>query len=1433
MNRIFRKVWSKALGRLVVASELASRQSAASAAGGAAVARSGHHSAVAGVALVAALLGPPLDALAGNGIHINANPDGNCVSLSDPQVGYATGSADAIFQLQLRDNLRFSDGAVECNSANKASQTGSVLFYRPAGVNGTGATSLTLGGELHVNGTLHLNSGIVNAKRLVVGPSASAIGATDWALGEGAQASGDKPDPENTSAEYGFALAFGNNAKALHTYATAVGPASEARGARSTALGASSIASGYSSLAMGRFAQASGHSSTALGRSTIARAKDSLVMGYGAQTAAGAEKAVALGASAIARGTDSLAIGSGAQTAEVNNAIALGVGARGNAADAVAIGVGAVSDVFGSVALGTNAKTTAHRAVGAMTLNGTTYNFLPQGLSAPNVNGVVSMGSAASSRQIINVAPGVIDATSYDAVNGSQLFAAFNEIGKLGEKEKALVARDVAQQVQIDALLARPTGSSVDVASIAQAMGVPVNPNGTLQMPIMDLKSLGEGVQQPQNLVDGIKALDAQLARNDAALGTVLDGLMQNAEGTAENAVGVQANTAALAALQDKLEKGELGLVQQDAGTRTLTVGKDADGGRVDVSGKDGARTVAGLKDARLSADSTEAVTGAQLKTANDALADTDARVASNRDDIAKVAEDVARNATELVDAKAAADTAQATATTALATAGTAQTAADVARAAAGAVSTRLDGLAADSLLWNKDIGAFDARHGEQATSRIGNVAAGVGTTDAVNVGQLRAVGEVADAAKDTAEMAQSAATAAASDAGAAKSAADAAQATAAAAAQKADAAGAKADTATTAAATAGQKADTALTNATTAGATANEAKALAEAADRKADTAGTKADAATSAAATAGGKADSASAAAAAAGEKADAAGTKADAATAAATAAGQKADTALTNAATAGATANEAKALAEAADRKADAAGTKADTATSAAATAGQKADSAVTAAATAGEKADSAIAAAAAAGIKADTAATAAATAGQKADSATTAATTAGEKADTAGIRADSATTAAATAGQKADSATAAAAVAGDKADAAGIKADAATTAAAAAGQKADTATAAANTAGEKADSATTAAATAGEKADAAGIKADAATAAAASAGHKVDSAVTAAVAAGEKADTAVTSAATANTVANEATSLANTAGTTATAAQASANQANAAAAVLEGRADATDESLSRLRNGTAGLVQQDQATREIKVGAGSDGTRIQVGGSEGPRTITGLRDGRIAADSTEAVTGAQANALAQRLDRLDTRGNGIHVDGAETAGNAARAAAGSGALAIGAQAVAEHRNSVALGANARTNRADSVSVGSAGAERQITHVAPATQDTDAVNLRQTRSISQRAASQAVAQANAYTDNQMQRLRRETKAGIAVAMAAAGLPLNGAPGARSAAIAGATYGGESALALGLQKVSEDGGFIFKASGSMSADGDSGASVGVGFSW
>ncbi|PFH30315.1 YadA-like family protein [Burkholderia sp. JKS000303] len=163
-----------------------------------------------------------------------------------------------------------------------------------------------------------------------------------------------------------------------------------------------------------------------------------------------------------------------------------------------------------------------------------------------------------------------------------------------------------------------------------------------------------------------------------------------------------------------------------------------------------------------------------------------------------------------------------------------------------------------------------------------------------------------------------------------------------------------------------------------------------------------------------------------------------------------------------------------------------------------------------------------------------------------------------------------------------------------------------------------------------------------------------------------------------------------------------------------------------------------------------------------------------------------------------------------------------------ATGSSSTAVGNGAKASGNNAVALGAGSDGSRDNAVSVGAVGQERQIVNVAPGTAGTDAVNVNQLHDIARGLGSQI-----AGVRSDMQSMDHRLTAGVATAMAMAGLPQAYLPGRSMVAIGGGTWRGESGVALGLSTVSDNGNWVVKGSASSTSRGDVGASVGVGYQW
>ena len=213
----------------------------------------------------------------------------------------------------------------------------------------------------------------------------------------------------NNTAAGTSALAVGHSSKALMNDTIAIGHSAEAERTWSTAIGTRAKASEVRAQALGYEALASGYKSNAIGSGAKATNNHS----------------VAMGSSALASGDHAQAFGAGAQATNVR-ANAFGSDAKATADYAMAIGDHANATHLNSIALGRGSTTSEATAQSSATIARHTFSgFAGVGSAA---KGSVSVGQVGSERQLKNVAPGELSATSTDAVNGSQLYSVANEL---------------------------------------------------------------------------------------------------------------------------------------------------------------------------------------------------------------------------------------------------------------------------------------------------------------------------------------------------------------------------------------------------------------------------------------------------------------------------------------------------------------------------------------------------------------------------------------------------------------------------------------------------------------------------------------------------------------------------------------------------------------------------------------------------------------------------------------------------------------------------------------------------------------------------------------------------------------------------------------------------------------------------------------------
>ncbi|HAK3723535.1 TPA: adhesin [Salmonella enterica] len=476
---------------------------------------------------------------------------------------------------------------------------------------GKGAKASSVGGS-----TASISIG-VNAISAV---GATAVGYDSHATGQSSVSMG-----QLSTAAGSRGVAIGSGASAAGDYTVALAVGSSASGESAVAIGQGSAAQKKGSVALGHKASSSGEKSVALGASSKATGDDSLALGRNAL--GNGTSSIAMGAESEANGLYSLAFGANS-IADADNTVALGYGASATKAGAMVFGQAGKADGLNSIALGNKSQASSENsiAIGQESYSGSEKSIAIGSLS--NVTGVnsvalgtestaaedntVSVGNDTLQRKIVHMAKGDISSTSTDAINGSQLYD---------------ISKSVADRLG--------GGASVSTAGVVNA------PNYKLQSGNFN------------NVGDALKGIDDNTLQWDSL---------------------------------KKVYSAE--------------------------HGSDATSTITNVKDGALSASSTDAVNGSQLKTTND-------NVATNTTNITNLTGDVANNTTNITNLTndVAANTTSIT-----------------------NLTDTVTNLGADALAWDDASGAFTAAHGTDATSKITNVTAGTissTSTDAVNGGQL------------------------------------------------------------------------------------------------------------------------------------------------------------------------------------------------------------------------------------------------------------------------------------------------------------------------------------------------------------------------------------------------------------------------------------------------------------------------------------------------------------------------------------------------------------------------------------------------------------------------------------------------------------------------------------------------------------------------
>ncbi|WP_399685043.1 YadA family autotransporter adhesin [Xenophilus sp.] len=359
--------------------------------------------------------------------------------------------------------------------------------------------------------------------------------------------------------------------------------------------GSYNVASGYFS---GYNAQGNNNVASGYMAGMSVSASDTVSIGTSARGAA--DNAIAIGAGAQATGESSISIGTGNVVSgknsgafgDPNTVSGAGSYAFGNdntiAQDnTFVLGNNVTTTQANSVVLGNNSADKAAVQVNDASIPSVVATLNPDGSVtytpgpaityggfAGTATGVVSVGAAGTERQIVNVAPGAITATSTDAVNGSQLYSVASQVNAIG-------------------------GQIVNIVNNASSHYYSTNDGGTQQANYDN-----SGAAGANSIAAGPGASTAAGATGSVAMGA-------NASASTANSVALGAGSTTTAATPT-------------SGTtirgQDYTFAGANPAGVVSVGSAGQERQIQNVAAGQLSSTSTDAVNGSQLYATNQAL---------------------------------------------------------------------------------------------------------------------------------------------------------------------------------------------------------------------------------------------------------------------------------------------------------------------------------------------------------------------------------------------------------------------------------------------------------------------------------------------------------------------------------------------------------------------------------------------------------------------------------------------------------------------------------------------------------------------------------------------------------------------------------------------------------------------------------------------
>jgi trimeric autotransporter adhesin len=260
-------------------------------------------------------------------------------------------------------------------------------------------------------------------------------------------------------------------------------------------------------------------------------------------------------------------------------------------------------------------------------------------VAAATDGAVVDMTGTAGTRTVTGVTAGALNATSVDAVNGSQLYATNQQVSTNTTNIATNTTNIAGNTSAITNLTNNINNGSVGLVQQA-APGANITVASATDGAVVDMTGTA-GTRTLTGVTAGNLSASSVDAVNGSQLYATNQQVSTNTTNVAGNTTNIAGNTSDITNLTNNINSGTVGLVQQAAPGANITVAAATDGTLVDMTGTAGTRTVTGVTAGALNATSVDAVNGSQLYATNQQVSTNTTNIAGNTSDITNLTNNI------------------------------------------------------------------------------------------------------------------------------------------------------------------------------------------------------------------------------------------------------------------------------------------------------------------------------------------------------------------------------------------------------------------------------------------------------------------------------------------------------------------------------------------------------------------------------------------------------------------------------------------------------------------------------------------------------------------------------------------------------------------------------------------------------------------------